>query len=96
MYVVVVDFTIHPSRFGQFFTLMMENARQSRSKESGCRQLDVCLDPARPDAVFLYEVYDDETTFRAHLVSSHYQAFDGATRDMISVKQVRVLERRDD
>ena len=45
MYVVLVDFKVKPERLKDFMPLMLENARASR-EEPGCRQFDVCVDPA--------------------------------------------------
>ena len=67
MYVVTVEFTIHAEHRARFMTLMLGNARRSRTDEPGCRQFDVCIDDARADEVFLYEIYDDRAAFDAHL-----------------------------
>jgi autoinducer 2-degrading protein len=94
-YVVTVEFEVDPPQFATFLPLMHENARLSRESEPGCRQFDVCTDPARPHAVFLYERYGDRTAFEAHLASSHFLAFDAAVREMITAKSVRTLLRVD-
>jgi quinol monooxygenase YgiN len=94
-YVVVVEFEIDPRYVDAFLPLMRENARLSRELEPGCRQFDVCTDPARPNAVFLYERYGDRAAFEAHLASSHFLAFDAAVRGMIAAKSVRTLQRVD-
>jgi quinol monooxygenase YgiN len=94
-YVVTVEFEIDPLHFGAVLPLMRENARLSRGLEPGCRQFDVCTDPARPNAVFLYERYGDRAAFEAHLASEHFLAFDAAVRDMITAKSVRTLRRVD-
>ncbi len=92
MYVVTVDFDIHPHHFAAFLPLMRENARASLADEPGCRQFDVCADPARPNAVFLYERYDDRAAFDAHVQSSHFKRFDAAVRDMVAAKVVRTMQ----
>lgn len=94
-YVVTVEFEIHPQHLGAFLPLLRENARLSRELEPGCRQFDVCTDPSRPHAVFLYERYCHRAAFEAHLASSHYLAFDAAVRGMIAAKAVRSLQRVD-
>jgi quinol monooxygenase YgiN len=75
MYVIVVDFRIKPERIGEFMPLMLENARISRDTEPGCRQFDVCVDPADKASVFLYEIYDDRGAFDAHLAAAHFKRF---------------------
>lgn len=94
-FVVTVEFEVDPSQFGTFLPLMRENARRSRALEPGCRQFDVCTDPARPHAVFLYERYGDRAAFDAHLASRHFLDFDAAVRGMITAKSVRTLLRID-
>jgi autoinducer 2-degrading protein len=93
MYVVTVEFHIRPPHFAAFLPLMRENAQASLRIEPGCRQFDVCTDPARPSSLFLYEVYDDRSAFEAHLASEHFTRFDAAVRDMVAGKLVRTLQR---
>ena len=93
MYVVTVEFGIDPAQWAQFMPLMVENARRSRSDEPGCRQFDVCVDPARPGTVFLYELYDDRAAFDAHLASPHFKAFAAATQTMIVNRRVATWQR---
>jgi len=93
MYVVTVEFDIQPARLAEFLPLMHENARASVESEPGCQQFDVCIDPARPGSVFLYEVYDGRAAFEVHLASAHFSRFDVAVRDMVANKTVRTLQR---
>ena len=93
MYVVTVEFEVHPQCFAAFLPLMLENARLSRENEPGCRQFDVCTDTQRPHSVFLYELYDDRAAFDAHLASAHFKRFDAAVREMVVNKVVRSLLR---
>jgi quinol monooxygenase YgiN len=93
MYVVTVEFDIQPARLEEFLPLMRENASASRAGEPGCRQFDVCADPARPASIFLYELYDNRGAFEAHLASAHFRRFDEAVRDMVLNKRVRTLQR---
>lgn len=95
MYIITVEFTIHPERMAAFMPLMVDNARASREQEPGCRQFDVCLDPAAPNLVYLYEVYDDRAAFDAHLATAHFRSFDAAVRDMVAAKTVRSYLRAD-
>ena len=93
MYVVTVEFDIHPPHFAAFLPLMRDNARASIGNEPGCRQFDVCTDPTRPASVFLYELYDDRAAFDAHLASAHFKRFEAAVREMVAEKRVRTLRR---
>ena len=93
MYVVIVDFRIKPERLEEFMPLMLENARLSRDTEPGCRQFDVCVDPADRTRVFLYELYDDRAAFDAHLAAAHFKRFDAAVAPMLAAKAVGTLAR---
>lgn len=92
-FIVVVDLDIAADALAAFLPLMRQNAAASLRDEPGCRQFDVCHDPSVPTSIFLYEVYDDEAAFSAHLASAHYLAFDAATKAMIRSKAVRKLVR---
>lgn len=88
-FALTVAFTLHPGRLADFLPLMRENARQSLAAEPGCRVFEVARPAAgAPDAVFLWEVYDDRAAFDAHLASDHFRAFDAATAPMVAGKTV--------
>ena len=87
-YAVVVTFQIDPAQFDAFMPLMMANAQTSQADEPGCHQFDVATDPARPNEVFLYEIYDNLAAFNAHLASAHFKAFDAAISAMVQGKTV--------
>ncbi|GAB5463250.1 putative quinol monooxygenase [Tritonibacter mobilis] len=93
MYVVTVTFTLHPGCLSEFLPLMVENARLSRAEEPGCRQFDVCTARVEGavDEVFLYEVYDDDAAFAAHLESAHFKTFDAAVAGLVAAKDVRLF-----
>ena len=93
MYVVTVTFRFDPAQREAFLPLMLENARRSRDDEPGCRQFDVCVDDARPDTVFLYELYDDRAAFDAHLDSAHFRSFAAAVQPMLSDRVIETWQR---
>lgn len=93
MYVIVADFTIDPDRMSEFREAIQTNARLSVKHEPGCRQFDVCMDPERDDRIYLYEVYDDEAAFKAHLETKHFRDFDARVNDCIRAKTVTAFRR---
>ena len=93
MYVVTVEFTVHAPHIETFRARMLENARASLAHEPGCTQFDVCVDPAAPAVVFLYEVYADRAAFDAHLAAPHYLAFAQAVAPWVAAKSVRMYQR---
>ena len=92
MEALVVEFLIKPEHVAAFGEAIVDNARASRETEPGCRQFDVCIDPAS-GTIFLYEIYDDRAAFEAHMRTAHFIAFDAATRDWVARKDVRIYER---
>ena len=88
MFAVVVRIETRAGAMADFLPAMLENARASARDEPGCLRFDVLTDPSRPDAVMLYELYEDAAAFEAHKATAHYARFDAATRDMIAVKDV--------
>lgn len=93
MFAITVTFTVRAGQVDFFLPLVHQNARTSMTKEPGCIQFDVCYDKARPNMVFLYEVYDNEAAFQAHLASAHYAEFQKAVVDMVSHKDIHSYAR---
>lgn len=85
---VCVAIRLHPGQAEAFLPMMRANARASLAREPGCRAFDLCTDPDRPEAVFLYELYDDAAAFAAHMATDHFREFDAATAGMIAEKRV--------
>lgn len=90
MFVVTVTFRIRPGKIEDFMPLMMAQARNSLTLESGCRVFDVCQSEQTPEEVFLYEVYDDRAAFDMHLASDHFASFDSAVADLVAEKTVNL------
>lgn len=88
MQALVVEFRIKPEHIDAFAAAISDNARLSRESEPGCRQFDVCRDPADASVFFLYELYDDEAAIQAHLSSSHFLQMNETTRDWVETKKV--------
>jgi len=84
-FVVLVEFRLRPGTGERFRELVLENARSSVRDEPGCRRFDVLLpnDPADPDLIRLYEIYDDADAFKDHLDTPHFARFKAATSDLI-------------
>jgi quinol monooxygenase YgiN len=93
MLVIVVEFRILPAHVQAFHRAIVDNARQSVESEVGCHQFDVCRDPADPAVFHLYELYDDEAAFQAHLASAHFRQMNEATAAWVEAKTVRKLQR---
>jgi quinol monooxygenase YgiN len=88
MYCVTVTFSIHAPHAAAFGAAVLDNARRSLVDEAGCRVFDVVVDRAGTQ-FFLYELYDDEAAFQAHLRTPHFKAFDALVAPWVADKQVR-------
>lgn len=90
--VVYVEFRLQPGRAEAFGALVEDNAAQSVAREPGCRRFDVLRDPADPDGLWLYEIYDDRAAFDAHLAADHFKDFDRASAPLVAAKTVRLFQ----
>ncbi len=90
-YVIWVDFEIDPEQMERFESLLRANAKASLDLEPGCRQFDVLAPFPAQSAISLYEIYDDEVAFQAHLASNHYLEFAAATTLAVRNKVVKAF-----
>lgn len=94
MQALVVEFHIKPEFVTDFAAAIEDNAKASRETEPGCRQFDVCRDPADASLFLLYELYDDEAAIQAHLQSAHFLQMNSSTASWVDRKAVRRLARQ--
>ena len=92
MFVVVAAFEVNPADRERFLAVANEDATMSVEREPGCRQFDVCVDPAREGSILFYEVYDD-AAFEGHKRTDHFKTFDEESRPLIVRSDVRFLDR---
>jgi (4S)-4-hydroxy-5-phosphonooxypentane-2,3-dione isomerase len=90
-YVITVDFHLKAESRDTFLGLVRENAALSLANERGCRRFDVCVPLDGSPRVFLYEIYDDEAAFKAHLQMPHYKSFAAATAAMVEDRKIAPL-----
>ena len=86
-FVVTVVFRVQPEKRAAFRKAILENAAASVRDEPGCSVFDVC-ESADGSEIFLYEVYDDEAAFGAHLASIHYKTFNALVTPWTAEKRV--------
>ena len=68
---------------------ILENAAASVRDEAGCRQFDVAQDASKPEQFFLYEIYDDEAAFKAHMETPHFIRWRDATKEWIEETSIQ-------
>jgi (4S)-4-hydroxy-5-phosphonooxypentane-2,3-dione isomerase len=93
MFVVVAAFEVNPADRERFLAVAHEDATKSVESEPGCRQFDVCVDPAREGSILFYEVYDNAAAFEEHKRTNHFKTFDEGSRSLIVRSDVRFLDR---
>ena len=93
MLAIVVEFRIKPAFIEGFERAIVANATTSRDTEPGCRQFDVCRDPAEPQLFYLYEIYDDAAAFDAHCRTAHFLEMDALTASWVQSKAVHRYRR---
>jgi (4S)-4-hydroxy-5-phosphonooxypentane-2,3-dione isomerase len=82
-YVIAVEFEVAPPHIDEFLRLVIENGKASERDEPGCKRFDICRRRDEPNRIFLYEIYDDEAAFKAHVETPHFLKFRDATEKMV-------------
>lgn len=95
-FAIIVEFTLEHGRTDQFHAEVLKNAKQSLDNEPGCRRFDVLVPEEPANRIVLYEIYDDEAAFQAHLQTPHFAAFDETVRDWIAERSLTRFKISDD
>ena len=89
-FVIIVEFNLRSAdQMIDFRRLVDENAIASVNREPGCQRFDVAVPNDRKDQIILYEIYDDEAAFEAHLKTRHYLEFNAAAAAFIESRTIR-------
>ena len=87
--IIWVVFDIKPGAFAAFQEHTIPNARAAVADEPGCQRFDILLpEDGSEEQIALYEIYDDEAAFQAHLQTPHYAKFKAAIPGLISGQNV--------
>lgn len=81
MYVIIAPIQIQAGHKDAFIEAVVEDARSSVNNEPGCLRFDVIQDANDPNRIWLYEVYQDEAAFQAHLQAPHLLKLRETTQD---------------
>ena len=87
-FVVVVFFEAKAAHVADFKAAISVNAKASVDHEPGCRVFDVAQAPDDEASFFLYEIYDDEEAFKAHIATDHFKHFDALSASWVKDKKV--------
>jgi len=72
VYSLLLKTQLQPGGLERFMEAMRVNAASSVRDEPGCLVFDVIRDFSDPDLVWLYEVYESEAAFEAHMLTEHF------------------------
>jgi quinol monooxygenase YgiN len=92
-FVIVAEFEVRPEAIDAFLEAAIADASASIANEAGCRQFDVTRSNEHPNQVLLYEVYNSQAAFDAHLETPHLKAFRDQIDPWVVTRQVRRLTR---
>lgn len=83
MYVVCVNLWVHPESREAFLEATLKNSKETRLEKGNLRFdiLNACEDL---NHFFLYEVYLDETAFKAHQQTQHYFCWRNTVAEMMA------------
>ncbi|WP_395685967.1 putative quinol monooxygenase [Aestuariivirga sp.] len=89
-FVVLVEMNVKSAELMPAFrSLIEENARLSVKNEPGCWRFDVVLPHDNGTQIILYELYEDEDAFSAHLKAEHFLAFHAASEMLLASRVIR-------
>jgi quinol monooxygenase YgiN len=92
-FVVVAEFEVEPDAADTFVAAAIADGSASVANEPGCRQFDVTRSNEHANRILLYEVYDSEAAFDAHLQTPHLKTFRDQIEPLVVSRQVRRLTR---
>ena len=83
MYVVVVPLKVKPEMREKFLAAALDDSTCSL-QEPGCLRFDVLQDNTDPNRFFFYEVYRDESAYKAHQATAHYPRWRAAAAEVLA------------
>ena len=86
--VIIAEFDVKPGAMDAFLAAALVDAEASVRDEPGCRRFDVLTPDEGGDKVVLYEIYDDDAAFAAHMETPHFAAFRDAITELEESRRV--------
>jgi autoinducer 2-degrading protein len=83
MYAVVVPLRVKPEMREKFLAAALDDSTCSL-QEPGCLRFDVLQDNTDPNRFFFYEVYRDESAYKAHQATAHYPRWRAAAAEVLA------------
>jgi len=83
-FVLWVELTAKPGQVERLRSELLNVGRASLGDEPGCHRFDVLKLRNSPDNLAIYEVYEDETAYKAHKETPHFKAFLPLAGDLVA------------
>jgi (4S)-4-hydroxy-5-phosphonooxypentane-2,3-dione isomerase len=90
LYVNVVDLDIAAADRDKFLALVKDNGATA-VKEPGCHEFNIAVSQKDPNHVVLFEIWENTAALDAHRASDHFKAYQNATKDMVSKRELRPM-----
>lgn len=82
MFSIFVTIDIKPEHVSEFTEASFGDSQGSVRDEPGCYRFDIHQDAENPERFYLYEVYQDEAAFEAHLETAHFKQWISTVKEM--------------
>jgi quinol monooxygenase YgiN len=82
-YVCVAEVEIDPAQLEQFKAAARENIETAIRVQPGVLVLYAVSDKDNPNRIIVFEIYSDESAFKAQLETPHFKKFQTATVNMV-------------
>jgi quinol monooxygenase YgiN len=86
-FVLVVELEIDPAQIEPFKTAIKENGETAVRAEPGCLSFNAVFEKDNPTRVRLFEIYQNEDAFKAHLETPHFKKYAETTKDMVKSRK---------
>lgn len=87
-FAIIVEFDLLEGGFDVFHQEVLKNGEASKREEPGCQCFDVLVPNNEKNRITLYEVYDDEAAFQAHLESLHFKEFSDRVSGLVTDRKL--------
>lgn len=91
-YVQLAELEIDPLRLEEYMTAVTEQIETAIREEPGVLALYAVVDHNNPTHITIFEIYEDEISYLAHLETSHFRKYKSTVKNMVtSLKLVQTI-----
>ena len=84
----IAQLEIDPARLADFVAAVTAEIEEAVRVEPGVLAIHAVADKDRPSRLRFFEIYADDSAYRAHLESPHFRAYVETTRPMILSREL--------